>query len=186
MTAEALQNALDFTAADLDANRTGRLSDSQQQHMNLQSKRGKSYNLVMGGVFLVFAIIIVTVVLPKLNDNSSSGTSGSSSSVPPWIIFVVLAVVALIVLRTLLKTRKGMGRVAAGAVLSVEGPAKTKATNRGNVDQMMSMAIFRLKVGKVTFPLSSARQLGGFVDGVNYRCYFVRGTLPVLISAEEI
>ena len=58
MTAEALQNALDFTAADLDANRTGRLSDSQQQHMNLQSKRGKSYNLVMGGVFLVFAIII--------------------------------------------------------------------------------------------------------------------------------
>jgi len=185
MTAEALQNALGFTAADLEANRAGRLSDGQQQHMNVQSKRGKSLNLVMAGVFIVFAIIIVTVVLPKLDDNSTS-TSGSSSAVPPWIIFAVLGVVALIVLRTVFKTRSGMNRVASGSVQTVEGPAKTKARAIGNVDQLDVMPMFRLTVGKVTFPLSSQRQLGGFVDGVNYRCYYVKGTLPVLISAEEI
>jgi hypothetical protein len=48
------------------------------------------------------------------------------------------------------------------------------------------MPMFRLTVGKVTFPLSSQQQLDGFVDGANYRCYYVKGTLPVLISAEEL
>ena len=162
MTAEALQSALGFTAADLDANRAGRLSDAQQSHLNFQSRRGKSLNLVMLGVFVAFVVIIVVVVEPKINSNTSSG-SGSSSSLPPRIIPAVLAVVALIMLRTFVKTSKGMGNVATGGVLSVEGPATTKAV-----------------------PLRDGKQLGGFVDDVAYRCYYVKGTLPVLISAEEI
>jgi len=185
MTAERLQSALGFTTSDLEANRAGRLSDSQQSHMDVQAKRGKALNIVMMGVFVAFIAVIVVVVLPKMNSNSSS-SSGSSSAVPPWIIVAVIAVVALIMLRTFVKTARGMGNVATGAVQSVEGPARTKAVARGNVDQMDVMAMYRLKVGKVTFPLSSAKQLGGFDDGVNYRCYYVKGTLPVLISAEEI
>lgn len=188
MTAERLQSALGFTAADLEANRAGQLSDSQQSYMDTQSKRGKSLNLVMVGVFVAFIVIIVAVVLPKLSSNSSGSSSGSSSSVPPWIIFVVLAVVALIMLRTFVKTSRGMGNVATSAVLSVEGPAKTKAVRRGNVTDnvvIAPLAVYRVKVGNVNFPLDG-KKYGGFDDGVNYRCYYVKGTLPVLISAEEI
>jgi predicted nucleic acid-binding Zn ribbon protein len=189
VTAERLQSALGFTPADLEANRAGRLSDTQQEFMNVQSKRGRAFILGMGGFFVVFVIIIVTVVVPKMNSSSTDSTSGSSSAVPPWVIAAVLAVVALIVLRSVLKGRKRVGQLATGAVQSVEGPAKTKAVMRGNVTDdvmLVPMGVYRLKVGKVTFALSTAKQLSGFDDGVSYRCFYVKGTLPVLISAEEI
>ncbi|MCW2750631.1 MAG: hypothetical protein JWR83_1741 [Aeromicrobium sp.] len=188
MTAERLQTALDFTAADLESNRAGRLSDSQQSHMASESKKGKSLNLVMVGVFVVFIVIIVAVVVPKMNSNSSGSSSGSSSAVPPWIIIAVIAVVALIMLRTFLKTNRGMGNIKTGPLLSVEGPAKTKAVARGNVTDNMvlvPLAVYRVKVGKVNFPLN-AKKFSGFENGVAYRCYYVKGTLPILVSAEEI
>jgi predicted nucleic acid-binding Zn ribbon protein len=189
MTAERLQSALGFTAADLESNRAGRLSDSQQKFMDVQSKRGKRFNLGMVAVFIVFIVIIVAVVIPKVNSNSSSSSSsGSSSAVPPWIFVVVIAVVALIMLRAFIKTSRGMGNIRSSAVLSVEGPAHTKAVVRGNVTDdimLVPMAVYRVKVGKVNFPLD-AKKHGGFDEGVNYRCYYVKGTLPVLISAEEI
>jgi hypothetical protein len=142
----------------------------------------------MVGVFVVFIVIIVAVVLPKMNSNSTGSSSGSSSAVPSWIIFAVLAVVALIMLRTFLKTSRGMGNIATSAVLSVEGPARVSAKVRGNVTDnvvLVPMAVYRVKVGKVNFPLNG-KKYSGFVDGVNYRCFYVKGTLPVLISAEEI
>jgi hypothetical protein len=96
--------------------------------------------------------------------------------------------VALIMLRTFTKTSRGMGNVATSAVLSVEGPPKTKTVRRGDVTDNMviaPLAVYRVKVGKVNFPLDG-KKFSGFDDGVNYRCYYVKGTLPVLISAEEI
>jgi preprotein translocase subunit SecG len=188
MTAERLESALGFTPADLEANRAGRLSDAQQGFMDTQSKRGKSLNLVMVGLFVVFIVIIVAVVLPKLSSNSTDSSSGSSSAVPPWIIFVVIAVIALVMLRTFIKTSRGMGNMSTTAVLSVQGPAKTKAVVRGNVTDnvvLAPMGVYRVKVGNVNFPLD-AKKFSGFDDRVNYRCYYVKGTLPVLISAEEI
>ena len=188
MTAEKLQAALDFTPADLESNRAGRLSDTQQTFMDKESKKGRAYILGMGGVGVVFIILIITVVLPKMNSNSTDSTTGSSSAVPPGVIFGVLAVVALIVLVTVLRGRRGMGNMATSAVLSVEGPARVRAKVRGNVTDnimLVPMAVYRVKVGKVNFPLN-AKKYNGFVDGVNYRCFYVKGTLPILISAEEI
>lgn len=185
VTAEALQAAFGFTPADLVENRAGRLSSSQHSHMATQSKKGKAFNLGMGVVFVVFVIIIVTVVLPKMNSNSTS-SSGTSSAVPPGIIFGVLAVVALVVGLTLVRTRRGMNRLTTGAVQSTEGPAKTRAGTTGNVDQFSVMAIYRLTVGKVTFPLKDMTQLSAFEEGVNFRVYYMKGTLPVIVSAERL
>ena len=188
MTAEKLQAALDFTPADLESNRAGRLSDSQQTFMDKESKKGRAFSLGMGGLMVVFVIIILTVVVPKMNSNSTDSSTGSSSAVPPGIIFAVLAVVALIVLWTVLRSRRGFGNMATSAVLSVEGPAKVRAKVRGNVTDnimLVPMAVYRVKVGKVNFPLD-AKKYSGFVDGINYRCFYVKGTLPILISAEEI
>jgi hypothetical protein len=188
VTGEALQSAFKFTPADLVENRAGKLSATQHSYVAVQSKRGKTFNLAMGGVFVVFVIIIVTVVLPKMNSNST-GSSGTSSAVPPGVVFGVLAVVALLVALSLIRTRRGMERLTTGAVQSVEGPAKTRASARGNVDQLDQMAVmpvYRLTVGKVTFALSNAQQLGAFDEGVTYRCYYLKGTLPVLISAEQL
>jgi hypothetical protein len=185
VSADALQSAFNFTPADLVENRAGKLSASQHSHIAVQSSRGKSYNLAMGGVFVVFVVIIVTVVLPKMSSNSSS-TSGSSSTVPPGVIFGVLAAVALLVIVTLLRTRRGMNRLTTGAVQSVEGSARTRARALGNIDQMDVMPVYRLTIGKMTFALTNALQLNAFDEGVTYRCYYVKGTMPVLISAEQL
>ncbi|MEO6471646.1 MAG: hypothetical protein ABIR57_07140 [Aeromicrobium sp.] len=182
MTPESLQAALGFTSVDLEHNRAGRLSPAQQAHMTVQGKRGQTLNLVMGGVFVAFVIFIVVVVLPKTSGSESSG----SSAVPPGVILGVLAVVGLVVGLTLVRTRRAMGGLSTGGVRSTEGPARTKARAYGNVDQMDVMPVYRLKVGAVTFPLPNARQLGAFEDGIAYRCYYVKGTLPVLISAEQL
>lgn len=184
MTTEWLQSALSFTAADLEENRAGRLSSAQQGFMTDQSNKGKSYNLAMGGVFVVFVVIIVAVVLPKMNSNSS-GSSGSSSAVPPGIVFGVLAVVAVVVALTLVRTRRGMDRLKSGTVYSVEGAARTRARSYADANQLSDVSTFRLTVGDVTFALSSAHQLAAFEEGASYRCYYVKGTLPVLISAER-
>jgi hypothetical protein len=185
VTAEALQAAFGFTPADLVENRAGKLSPTQHSLMAVHSKRGKTFNLGMGVFFVVFVIIIVVVVLPRMNSSTGSSSS-TSSAVPPGVIFGVLAIVALVVGLSLVRTRRGMERLTTGAVQSVEGPAKTKATARGNVDQMTVMPVYRLTVGKVTFPLSNGQQLSAFDEGATYRCYYIKGTLPVLISAEQV
>jgi hypothetical protein len=44
----------------------------------------------------------------------------------------------------------------------------------------------RLTVGGVTFPIPSGDQLAAFTAGRRYRVYYVKGTLPMVVSAEQM
>ena len=166
----ALQAALDFTDDDLAANRAGRLSPAQQTRMGKTQGQGQIANIVFGIVFVVVLAVIAFIVLPPL----FAPQPANSSAVPPGIIGL-----------SFLRTRRKL-RGVTGAVLAVEGEAKGNVKATGNVDQADLMMVYRLKVGSVTFALHSADQVAAFRDGARYRAYYVKGTLPILISAEPV
>jgi hypothetical protein len=97
------------------------------------------------------------------------------------VVVVVLGIMAF----TFLRTRRKL-RGVSGAVFSTEGEAKGNVKATGNVDQMGMMMMYRIKVGSVTFAVSRADQVAAFQNGARYRAYYVKGTLPILISAEPL
>jgi hypothetical protein len=176
----ALNTAFDFTDDDLVANRAGRLSPTQQGKMSKLRGRAQVANLVFGAIFVVIIVVIAVIVLPGVLAPQPAG----SSAVPPGLIALVLVGVLGIIVFSVLRGRRKLQGVA-GAVLTTEGEAKTRSGMVEVGDGGMG-AIYRLTVGKVTFPLSSPDQLAPFTDGTRYRVYYVRGTLPVVVSAEAV
>ncbi len=176
-----LNTAFDFTDDDLVANRAGRLSSTQQPKMSKKRGQAQVMNLVAGALFLVIMVVIAIVVLPGALAPQPTG----SSAVPPGIIALVLVGVLGVIVFSVLRSRRKLQGVA-GAVLTTEGEAKTRSGMVEVGDGAGSAAIYRLTVGKVTFPLSTAGQLAAFTEGQRYRVYYVRGTLPVVVSAEAI
>ena len=181
MADAALQAAFHFTDDDLVANRAGRLSPTQQTRMTAAKGRSQVANLIFGAIFVVIVVVIAVIVLPPL----LAPQPANSSAVPPGIIVLVLVVVVGIIGLTILRSRRKLTRLD-GAVLVTEGPAKTRQGSAGVADDTVSLAVYRLTVGSVTFPLSSAAQLAPFADGQRYRVYYVKGTLPIPVSAEAV
>lgn len=177
----ALQTALDFTDDDLVANRAGRLSPTQQARMTKAQGQGQIGNIVFGIIFVVIMVVIAIVVLPPL----FAPQPANSSAVPPGIIVLVVVVVLGIMAFSFLRTRRKL-RGVSGAVFSTEGEARGNVKATGNVDQMGMMMMYRIKVGSVTFAVSRADQVAAFQNGARYRAYYVKGTLPILLSAEPL
>jgi hypothetical protein len=136
---------------------------------------------VMIVVVVVFLIVIAAIFLPQ----SLAAKSGSSSAVPPWIIIVVIVVVALIMFTSFARTRRGI-RNLTGPLSSVEGAAKPKVSTFGDDNQAGMDTIFRVRIGDVNFPVQGRRQVDAFEKGKNYRAYYLKSTVPVLVSAELV
>ncbi|HEY4224465.1 MAG TPA: hypothetical protein VGM70_01460 [Pseudolysinimonas sp.] len=179
MTDSALQAALNFTDDDLVANRAGRLSPAQQTRMTKLQGQGQIGNIVFVIVFVVILVAIAAFVLPPL----FAPQPANSSAVPPGIIVLVVVVVLGIIGLSFLRTRRRL-RGVSGAVLTVEGEAKPSIRAAGNVDQLGVGIMFRVKVGSVTFAVQRPDQVSAFQDGADYKAYYVKGTLPILVSAE--
>ncbi|MEP6478596.1 MAG: hypothetical protein ABJB03_04340 [Rhodoglobus sp.] len=182
MTAAALEMALGFTPEDLTSNRAGKLSPTQQVKMTKNRGRSQVINLVMGGIFIVFLIVIGVVVLPGL----MAPQPANSSAIPAPIIIGVGAFVALIIVFTVFRSRRKITGMD-GAVLSVEGVVKTRSGAFGDANQFASTGmVYRVKIGSKTFAVSTQAQVDAFDDGKTYRGYYVDSTVPILVAAEEI
>ncbi|HEX7835608.1 MAG TPA: hypothetical protein VF479_09100 [Pseudolysinimonas sp.] len=178
--ASTLQSVFEFTDDDLVANRAGHLSPAQQPRMAKQQGRAQTANIIFGIGFVVILVVIAIIVLPGALAPQPAG----SSAVPPGLIALVLVAVLGVVVLSFLRTRRKM-RGVAGAVFTTEGEAKTRA-RAVDVGDAGTAAMYRLTVGPVTFPLSSSEQLAAFTEGQRYRVYYVKGTLPVVVSAEPV
>jgi hypothetical protein len=181
VTDDALRAAWGFSDSDLASNRTGKLSPAQQKTMAVARGRSQVANLVFGAIFLVIVVVIAAFVLPPL----FAPQPANSSAVPPGVVVLVVAVVAGIIVLSAVRSRRRIAGLD-GAVLMTEGEAKTRTGEAGIGDDALSLGVYRLKVGSVTFPLSSASQLAAFSDGQRYRVYYVKSTLPVIVSAESV
>jgi hypothetical protein len=176
-----LQAALNFTDADLADNRVGRLSPTQSARMAKGQKTSRVSMYVMIGVVVVFLVVVGVVFLPQ----SFAAQPGSSSAIPPWIIVLVIAVIALIMFISFARTRRGI-RNLTGAVLSVDGVANPKISTFGDANQEMMNTLYRVRVGDMNFPVPGRAQVDAFEKGKSYRAYYLKSTVPVLISAEEL
>jgi hypothetical protein len=178
---ESLQKAFSFTDADLVANRAGKLSPTQSARMVKGQKTSRIGMYVMVGVVIVFIIVIAAVFLPQ----SLAAQPASSSAIPPWIIIAVIVVVGLIMFISFARTRRGISNLT-GAVLSVEGVANPKVSSFGDANQEGMDTLFRVRVGTMNFAVPGPAQVNAFEKGKSYRAYYLKSTVPVLISAELI
>jgi heme/copper-type cytochrome/quinol oxidase subunit 4 len=175
----ALQKAFNFTESELAENRSGRMSAAQSARMTKGQKQSRVGMYVMIGIVVVFLVIVAVIFIPQ----SAAPQPASSSAIPPWIIVVVIVVVALIMLVSFAHTRRGI-RGLTGALLSVDGEANPKASMFGDANQAGMDTIYRVRVGDVNFPVTGPSQVDAFDKGKRYRAYYVKSTVPVLISAE--
>ncbi len=176
-----LQRALNFTEADLAENRAGRLSAAQNARMTKGQSQGRVMTLVVLGVFVVLIAVIVFVVLPP----SLAPQPANSSAIPPWIIGLVIVVVLAIMAVSFLRTKRGL-RGLTGTLLHVDGEANPKSRSYGDANQEGFDTIHRVKIGGVNFPVASDIQVRAFEKGRRYRAYYVKSTLPVILSAEPL
>lgn len=171
-----LQEALEFTDEDLAANREGRLGPTQQGRLTKTKGRSQVMNIVTGAVFLVIVMVIAVYVLPTY-------LTGPAAQAAP-IIVAVLILVVLIMGFTVWRSRRKLSRLD-GAVLSTTGEASARQ-GMTPISGGRMMPMYRLSIGEVTFALSTPEPMQAFVNGDQYRAYYVRGTLPVLVSAEKL
>jgi hypothetical protein len=177
----SLQTALGFTEAELAENRAGRMSAPQRARMSKGQSQGRVISLVMAGVFVIILILIALVVLPP----SLKPQPAHSSETPPWIIGLVIAFIAGVLLLSFARTRRGM-RGLTGALLSVEGEARPRVMTVTDANTGGAATMFRVHIGGVNFVLSNGSQVHAFEKGKRYRAYYVKGTLPVILSAEPL
>lgn len=191
MTAPALGRLLGFDDHELALNRAGQVSPRQAEALRVASRSGSRY-LVFVLLFMVaFVAVVLAVVVPK----ATHKTGSSSANVTP-IIVGVLALCALIVGWSMVRTRNRLRRLASGVVLTVSGPARTKARRmRGNVnldtggDYGGGMR-YELSIGATTFFVRDPDVLAAFADGGTFRAYYVAGgghaVMNRLLSIEPI
>ena len=73
-----------------------------------------------------------------------------------------------------------------GGVLSVEGEANPKTSTFGDANQEGMDTMFRVRVGAINFPVQGPSQVNAFEKGKRYRAYYLKSTIPVLVSAERL
>ena len=178
---QSLEAVFEFSAAELAENRAGRMSSAQAGRMAKGAAQGRVLLFVVIGVFVVMLIVIAFVVLPP----SLAPQPANSSAVPPWIIGLVIAFVAGVILISFVRTRRGLTGLT-GALKTVEGAAKPRIWTVGDANTNSSDTLYRVHIGGINFVLSNAAQVHAFEKGRRYRAYYVKGTLPVLLSAELV
>ena len=70
--------------------------------------------------------------------------------------------------------------------LSATAFASPKSSTFGDANQEGFDTIHRVHIGGVNFPLASDLQVRAFDKGRKYRAYYVKSTLPVILSAEPL
>jgi hypothetical protein len=192
MTAPALGKLLGFDDDELVLNRAGRLSPRQAETLRAASRGGNKYLIFVLLFMVAFVVVVLAVVVPKATKHSGA----SSVNLTP-IIVGVLAFFALVVGLSMARTRTRLRRLASGVVLTVAGPARTKARRMGgNVNLDAGGGAYgggmryELSIGATTFFVRGPEVLAAFDDGGTFRAYYAAGgghaVMNRLLSIEPI
>ena len=186
----AIGDALGFTPEELALNRQQRLSDRQRVTLTTNRSRGRAGTMVIALVVVVFAVLIVVFLVPKLT--ASQATSASVPIVP--IVIGVLVLMFVVMGLSMFRTRRSLDQMASGKLQLAAGPAKTRAHRLpGNVVDSSAPGLgygggirYELTIGSVRFFVPGQAVLDAFEDGHHYRGYYVgRGVMNTLLSAEH-
>jgi hypothetical protein len=182
-----LAGVLGFSPDELMLNRAGRVSERQLALLR-RARRVGSLWLVFVGVFVAgFVAVIVLYVLPQLNKKHAG--EGSVQTTP--IVVGVVALVVLIMVLSILRTKRSLTKLGSGTVQVASGPARGRV-RRLHSDENTDIGgglRYELTIGGTTFIVSGQSVLAGFVDGASYRAYYAAGhgkAMNRLLSAEPL
>jgi hypothetical protein len=161
----ALRHAFRFDAADLAANRAGRVSPRQDALLGA-GRRGMQLSLV------VFAAVMVGSAGLVVFFDESLRTPGGQGGV--WIAAAV-ALVAIVV--GLVQSRRHLAAAGARQVLAAQGPAEILSDTPRDCG---------IRVGGTSLRLPSVAALEAFEPGHAYRVYYVAGPVALVLSAESL
>lgn len=143
----------------------------------------------MAVLVVVFVVLIVTLLLPKLTENQAY----DSVPIAP-IVIGVLVLVFVVMGFSIFRTRRSFDLLTSGGLKLASGPAKTRAHRLpGNVVDASAPGLgygggirHELTIGSVLFFVPGQAVLGAFEDGRPYYGYCVgRGVMNTLLSAES-
>ena len=177
----ALMTAGNFTAAELQANRSGTLTETQRENL----KRWSGGMRIAGVIaFAVFAIIFAVGGYILLLSPSGQSLKPMFDK-NPELVYVfggVLAVVLLIVFASVLRSLLRSNELRAGRISVAEGRARRQIhrTTRAYLTSYMVM------IGSVKFHIT--RELHDeMVDNASYRVYYVKNPpAHVILSLEPM
>jgi hypothetical protein len=160
-----LREAFRFDAADLAANRAGRLSPRQDALLRA-GRRGMQLSLA------VFAVVMVGSVGLVAFFNRRSGMSENKGGI------AVAAGVALVVIVVgYIQSRRHLSAAGSRKLSAAQGPA-----------EILSGApeACRVRFGQTSLRLPGVDALEAFVPGSEYRVYYVAGPVALVLSAESL
>jgi hypothetical protein len=180
-----LAGVLGFSPDELMLNRAGRVSERQVALLRRSRRVGSQWLVFVGVALVVFAVVIVAVVLPKLNTTNAG--EGSVQTTP--IVVGVVAFVVLIMVLSIVRTRRSLGRLASGTVYAASGPAQTRVRRLGGNEDDGGSLRYELTIGGATFFVGDRGVLAAFSEGAPYRAYYAAGhgrAMNRLLSVEPL
>jgi hypothetical protein len=161
---DALRRAFRFDGADLRANRAGRLSPRQEARL----RAGHTGMRLALAVFALVMLGTVGIVAFANRDLAVGALGGDDRVAVGAIAAVVVAVVAFGYWQSrgyMSAARSRRVEVATGAATVVEGEE-------------------HVRIGPTRLRLAGEEQRGAFTPGIEYRVYYLAGTVPFVLSAE--
>jgi hypothetical protein len=174
---------LGFTPDDLVANRTGSLTERQKlevaSRQRIYVRNGRFVTLIMWLVFVL--LIVASQVVPLISGNK---TMESFNHELPYIGLALLILSGIVGFALLWGVISGRD-LTSGKISSVEGKARVRI--RRLPGRYRDYPRCEVKISGRTFLLPDQNQFDAFMDGVDYRVFYVRyRPLHVILSAEVL
>jgi hypothetical protein len=160
----ALRQAFRFDAADLAANRAGRVS-SRQDALFRAGRLGMWLSLAMFAAVMLGTVGLVVFFDRRLLTPQSPGS-----------LWIPAAVTLVVIVAGLVESRRHLAAAGARKVLAAEGPAEILADTPGDC---------RIRLGGTSLRLPGVAALEAFEPGHAYRVYYVAGPVALGLSAES-
>lgn len=173
-----LMDALNFTDADLAANRKGRLSDGQKARVRTRLTQITILSLLVASLPLTFVAVSVGILT---SSDQLGGASDSTALVVIGIILLVLFALGLVPVLTMLPLwRRARKTLADGVVASVEGMVDFEEIGRKRFALIVLDDTGRELSFKMKRDVHEA-----FDESARYRVYFIP-LLGQVVSAEQL
>lgn len=172
-----LMDALNFTDADLEANRKGQITERQRDKIASSRKAylrkgDRTMVVVLAGFLLVVA---VGWLLISRQDRPAEDISALGA----WVLGIFAVFMGLWV----------VARVRARGswewISSVDGSARI-SIREYTPRQAMPFTLYDLHIGEHQFRLTGDSEMRGFDEGRTYRVYYAIAPVAVLLSAEPL
>lgn len=179
---------LNFTDADLKANRAGYLTEKQRE--NVQSMIAMNYRNARYTV-LFFAVFVPILMVVGLFIELDKTTEALSEFLPKYAVVALVPIGFTLVVSMigLIDSRQRSRNAREEIISTVEGPVRLVIAPKSfsNRYAAYNLEVRQGRFKKMVFRFSNDRFARYFVDGEEYRVYYIRyAPLHLVLSVERV